>query len=360
MDHPLLRKAATESLKRNIEQSGASSYLTAGRRQFRSLWTRDFLFAANGLALAGFESVRNAQLLLLLNGIRDDGALPRSFDGFSTKARVCLAPLASLPLGNRLRAEYLGEHGTPAADSAPLLILEVLRSGNLALKEALRLKLPLLLPSLPFPLTQPAFSDWQDSARRNGANFYLNLLWWAAFRDLEKDGLLEGRAAAARVALSSFFSGSPLPLDAIGHARLSFDGALLALRFGFFSGEERAQVWRSLRNHPVWQERPGVPVSALYDQKDISWTTRLVGLRHYHDGLTWTWLLALALRFAREQGDAEEETRLAGILERSLLGGLLPEVLDPANDFKAFRSPLYRSECPFSWSAGILLEALLA
>jgi len=360
MDHINLLKAATDSIALNIEHSGKDRYLTAGRRQFRSLWTRDFLFASHGLELAGHAELRDAQLLLLLNRMREDGALPRSLDGFNTKVRVCLAPLLSAPLGQKLHAEYLGEHGTPAADSAPLLILEVLRSKNEQLIKALLSKLPLLLKDKKIPLTQPAFSDWQDSAARTGPTFYLNLLWWAAFQALEKSGLVENKAAPARQALLSFFTESLLPLDSLTDSRLSFDGTLLALRFGFFLGEQRGKLWNALREHPTWRLKPGVPVSAPYKKSEISWTTRLVGLRHYHDGLAWTWLLALALRFARELGDTEEEERLAGILGRSLKNGLLPEVLDPMKQFGAFRSTLYRSECPFSWGAGILAEALLA
>lgn len=358
MTHPTLIAAAKQTLEANLETSGTERYLTAGRRQFRSLWTRDFLFAAHGLALAGHAGARDAQLALLLRHVSPDGALPRSFDGFSTKARVCLAPWLSPALGHELKPEYLGEHGTPAVDSAPLLILETLRSKNQDLIEELARKLTLLLPQTSLPLRQPAFSDWQDSARREGPSFYLNLLWWAALRALDDAGLTKNKEAAARAALDPFCT-KPLPLCELRGSRLSFDGTLLALRFGFFEGKRRLAVWRALRDHTRWRSHPGVPVSEPYLTREISWTTRLVGLRHYHDALSWTWLLALALGVARELHDQEEEARLAEILERSLVNGHVPEVLDPRAGFRPFRSALYRAECPFSWGAGLLAESLL-
>jgi hypothetical protein len=357
--HSALIAAAKQTLEANIELSGTERYLTAGRRQFRSLWTRDFLFAANGLALSGHGPARDAQLALLLRHVRPDGAIPRSFDGFSTKARVCLAPVFSPALGHELKPEYLGEHGTPAVDSAPLLILETLRAGSETLLLELDRKLPLLLrPLSAFPLRQPAYSDWQDSARREGSTFYLHLLWWAALRELESAGLVKQKAASAEEALEPFFAGSELPACVLGQSRLSFDGVLLALRFNYFSGERRKRAWRTLRDHPRWRSHPGVPVSEHYPIREISWTTRLVGLRHYHDGLSWTWLLALGLKFAREMQDHEEEQRLAGLLEGGLQSGQVPELLDPSRSFRPFRSPLYRAECPFSWGAGMLAEAL--
>jgi hypothetical protein len=359
----LLLAAARSSLEKNLELSGDSLYLTAGRNQFRSLWARDFCFAARGLSLAGHKQVVVHQLELLLDHLKEDGTVPRSFDGFSTKLRVVLAPFHSPKLGNRLKPEYFGEHGTRAVDSAPLLILEILATKNPALKNKLAAKLPLLLQQAgkpgELPSRQPPFSDWQDSAKRTGPCFLQNLLWWAAMRALEEDELVStGVANFIRYSLNGFLQG-PLPLSEIGKTQLAFDGALLGLRYQLFS--DRKAVWAALREHPTWREKTGVPVSAPYSSNEISWTTKLVGLRHYHDGLSWTWILALALAAAKEFQDQEEFERITAILEKSLdAEGNIPEILDPQNDFQAFQNRLYKAEAPFSWGAGMLLEALLA
>jgi len=361
VNSPLLQQAALLSLEQNLEASGRNTFLTAGRRQFRSLWTRDFCFAARGLSIAGHAEVAAAQFRLLLDHVREDGSVPRSFDGFSTKLRVCLAPVCSPPLGQKLHTEYLGEHGTLAFDSPPLLILEILRTGDISLREALEKKLPFLLKrARAFPMAQEAFTDWQDSARRTGPCFYLNILWWAAYSELEKVGLAKGISVGIREALKRFFVDSPLPRSSLHGNQLAFDGALLGLRYGFFQGSgARRSVWEALRCHPAWQARTGVPVSEPYAVSEISWTTRLVGLRSYHDSLSWTWLLGLALGAAREFGDEAEFDRIHEILVGSLdSSSFLAEVLDPGKKYQPFQSLLYRSECPFSWGAGLVVEGL--
>jgi glycogen debranching enzyme len=379
---------AEASLTANVASTDQGLFLAAGGHQFGSLWTRDFCFAARGLIAAGRSDVVASHLSLLLELSRpEDGLVPRVLESVPSWKRViahtALRTLPGkwkrMPIRSPLFAEYEGEHGTISMDSNALVLRAVhdfvTMTGDRSWLEAHR---PGIERVLGFCLSrteggrtlarQGRFEDWQDSSSREGHTFYVNFLILLAFDRMARLGF-EAPAGTSglrqQIAHGFFEDRSSLPRSHAQLASISLDGALLLLTEEMPMSEASSldDIYLELRRHPIWTraEIPGVATFPDYPKSWISWTTKIVGLRHYHDQLLWTWLSALAAKAACQLGDLAEARRILQTLEAlAIRDGGLGEIHEPASGLPLVKTWLYRSELPFSWSAGATLEALSA
>ncbi len=338
-----LREIAEQSLRANIIPTAQGTLCVAGAHQFRTLWTRDFCYAVPGLIAAGHEDVVKRQLRVILSFMRTDGLLPRGLDVTSPKARVVNALAGNLfkdflSYKQPLRPEYLGEHRTVAFDSnvlwlqaAKLVDLE----GDLPFAKLMKL----YSKNADGLYEQPKYSDWMDSLKREGPQALFHLQMWRTLRALgiETDSL-------SRVIKAKWF--------AADHAILkeSTDTLLLALELGF---GEVARLVEEVRRRPI-----GVP-ALEQPESEVSFTTRIVGLRHYHDGFAWAWLAAETARVMLSH-DPSFSAKIFSELEALCVNeGAVPEIYVAGTD-RAVKVRLYRSEMPFTWGAAKILEALAA
>ena len=375
-----LHRVATESLLANVLATDGGYGVAAGANQFRSLWTRDFCFAGRGLLRSGRGDVVGDHLAVLLEQRRDDGLLPRTLDSMDAKLRVAwvcarrLVPLLPGPprLRGRLKPEYQDQHGQLAIDGNALAVLLALALGARqpawwerhvqGARAAFAFYGPRVRRGL---VQQPPFSDWQDSVRRKGATFYTNLLVWATAQGLVRAGFdeLAAPAAALRVALERTFGGQPLYRSVAGKPFVSLDGNLLAIDLGFVVGARAIDLYEALRASAFWT-RDGTPGWNTTPDYPASWRNpgvQLVGLGHYHDRLRWSWLTSLAAKVAADMGDlAAAEHALEHLAACAARDDGIAEIYREQAPHRLWRSPLYRSEIPFSWGAGMCLDALHA
>jgi hypothetical protein len=396
-----LYASARRCLEGNVVTVGSRAVLVAGQHQFRSLWTRDFCFAARGLlALGRVDVVRDHVTLLLTHRRERDALIPRLMDstvpGWWRVVRYFAKDLVSRTLpwrgrgvatGGRLREplhpEYRSEHRVEAIDSNLLVFLTAVayleRTSDTAWWDAHE---PRLLEVLRHYerhrdpaglLRQGAFTDWQDSVRREGRTFYTNLLQWRALsaalrfpRLREGLALNENGVAALRQKLHEVFfdADSGLYRSLEGAPHISLDGNLLALDLGFAGGgaaEPRA-LFESLRAHPLWRGSAGMPGFVTVPDYPHAWLAphvKLGRIHRYHDQLYWSWLMALSAKVARAAGEhAEAERILARLDALARRDGTIHEVYAHSPALPPFESWIYRSESHFSWGAGMLLDAL--
>jgi hypothetical protein len=128
----------------------------------------------------------------------------------------------------------------------------------------------------------------------------------------------------------------------------STDSLLLALELGFGEAEKIAA---EIRRRPV-----GVP-ALEQPLGEVSFTTRLVGLRHYHDGFAWAWLAAETARVMRPYDRAFSDHIFDDLARLCMNEYAVPEIYF-AGSHRAVKTRLYKSEMPFSWGAAKVLEAL--
>ena len=141
---------------------------------------------------------------------------------------------------------------------------------------------------------------------------------------------------------------------------ISLEGNLYALEDDLFlNDEEKINLYKNLVQSKLWNAIPGIPTVPDYPKKQISYTTKLVGLRHYHDGFTWPWLTAFSAKIAGLMGDSTTQRFLMEKLQEwAIRDNAIHEVLNPKKDFRPVRKPFYRSESPFSWASGFVLDSL--
>lgn len=349
--------------------------LTAGAKQFRSVWTRDFCFAAGGLVAAGRPEVVQSTLRAILSKQRADGLLPRLLDDRSWMLRVILGSLGrERPLEKKLKPNYIGEHGAPAIDGNALVAWAASKVEDAAFaKEAL----PILTRALMYYegrmkdglVVQPPFSDWQDSIKaRRGRVFFTNLIVWkglhsaaaVAERAGETGASFRGRAEILRARILAHFwdeaTGTFSNIERGGP--LSCDGMLFAVAWGFVDAVTAPRIMAALEGARVftpWGPRCAIPD---YSFAARGWITRLAGIPDYHDRLIWLWQSALAVRAWKAVGEPARARLLAleiaAILERDQAAG---EVYEPETGLPVKRR-FYKSESPFSWGAGMVVEVL--
>jgi glycogen debranching enzyme len=379
-----LRAVAERSLAGNIIELDSGPVLRAGSRQFQALWTRDFCFGARGLAAIGRADVVRSHLALLLAHLREaDGLVPKYFDSLSIYVRYFKLTLLGKtsevqePLTPGFKAG-IPPHESIDSNALVLLVADdyARRSGDRAwwdlhepaLVKAYRYYDPFLEGGI---LRQGAFADWQDSVNRAGWTFYTNILYAAASeRLLEREAFGISRAALAQqreaIRQRFFEPATGLYHSIAGEPYVSLDGLLLAIDLGVFpaASQEARALYAALQAHPLWTGKAGIPGFATFPNYPDAWvdpSVRWFGVRHYHDSVYWSWLLALSAKVAGTMGDDESRERILSRLEEAARrDGAICEIYHPDPELKPYRSRLYRPESPFSWGAGMILDALSA
>lgn len=366
----------------NVVNTSEGPFLRAGAHQFQSLWTRDFCWAALGLLSVGEVEVVKNHAEFLLRRLNKKGLLPRLIDAQSSALTVLLNTLFRfLPSTwrrvdyqhKKLRCEYKGEHGTLAIDSNFLLILLMLEADQKGFHELLNCNKEALLRAYNFYegladeglIVQPIYSDWQDSVQREGKSLYVNMLYWRATDLLLKIGWLDEQKHSSveiRNRLQEvFYCHQTGLLKSYEKANVfSLDGWGMVLLYDFYSQEDAHQFYARLKKHPLWKSFGyGLCSYPNYAREKVSWTTKMVGLRHYHDHMSWSWLIGWQLAIAKKMQDIEEEQNILQHLSVLLKAkNDLYEIYEPLA-IKPFCHWTYAAEYPFSWGLGVCLWALL-
>ncbi len=375
-------KIAEQALRANILCLDSGYYLTAGHHQFRTLWTRDFCHSVKGLLLIDRSDVVENHLGLLVQSARaKDGLVPRVLDNHLVQMRVAWESLRSLvpqlrglSLRDPLRPQYVDEHGSFAIDSNLLVIragLELAKHTEdwrwwqrqeESLKKIFSWYEDKLRDGL---IQQPPFSDWQDSARRQGPTFLTNLLYFEVAEQLQSLGWslpIDLTKMREQIKSTFFCPRQKVFLSLPNSPLVSLDGNLLAiLNPHFMSDSERLRLWSQLKEHPLILANQGLFGQCShphYRNRDLAWHIRVARYHSYHSQLAWSWLMGLGLSAALVVQDEETVDQQIRHLIRVLLrDSTVHEIYEPKEEWKPFRSWLMGSEFPFSWGAAYLIEA---
>ncbi|MFN8369935.1 MAG: hypothetical protein U0T83_04830 [Bacteriovoracaceae bacterium] len=383
---PWLHYIAKSSLERNIVNIKSGRYLMAGEKQFSSLWTRDFCFAAKGLLFSGNADVVKSQLNKLIKSKRkQDSLIPRTLDSISAQIRVFVTTTSAgripmqliSPLRDPLRPEYTDQYGSAAIDSNILFLYAALSyvkftndykwwyDNQKALKEIYDFYIPKMKNGF---IEQDKFSDWQDSANRSGFTFYTNLLYYIVSKDLEQFsyfGINPNENKLFRQKLIDTFYDENVGIfnGVIGIKLYSLEGNLIAIENNLFEDEEKTrELYLSLKKHNLWSYKVDLPGIATYPNYPSNWVSpflKFVGLRNYHGAIYWSWLIAYSAKISYLMNDKNEGQRILNKLQEiALRDGVIYEIYRQNDNLTVWNSFLYKSEGPFSWGSGVTIEAL--
>ncbi|MBU6388910.1 hypothetical protein KGQ71_00140 [Patescibacteria group bacterium] len=212
---------------------------------------------------------------------------------------------------------------------------------------------------------------WAESVLKRGAISFTNMCYLKAlwtmeemsrqFGEEEKAESYRQRAERVRASIQKwlwsdddggYFS------DWYGthrHHHFATDGNLLAVWWDIATPQQAEKIQEKITALALEDE---VPIRLAYDQYDfwrICIYNRVGGMKDYHVGFSWTWLGCVDAIAKQKCG---EPALAANILERIadviVRDGTVHEIY---NKGKAVRTPLYKSENPWAWGAGIFLLA---
>lgn len=381
-------KSATRTLDLNtLKMDTGNKAIYAGGNQFRTLWVRDFCYSVEGLVLDGQNTLVKYQLSLIFSFLSREGLLPRGLDFISPKWRVVQNtilkwlplfrnqyPTAESEFKRIIKAEYFGEHGTPAMDSNALFVLAYCNYADK--NKDWFLSDTQLLSLLDYYnrhrtgdlFDQPPFSDWQDSVLRTGPLALLQLQILSAYESsvtLKRlpESHFNIKTFKNKILESFFDPNSYLFYQDTSKKRLSLDCYGFIFRYGLFSDViDLKRLYLSLKASALWQHigGPGVPVFPKYQETEVSWTTKMVGLRHYHDGFHWGWLIAEAAYIAKTNSDINEYQHIVDRYSACFQPdqNLAEIYIASGNQLTEYSGLFYRSENPFTWTAAKWLAAL--
>ena len=365
---------AEKSLQTNIMSLPSGKFVTAGQNQFLTLWTRDFCHAVRGLIAIGEADVAKNHLSYLLKNLREDGLVPRVVDNRVVQFRVAwqsfrkLCPiLPKLAFKEPLIPQYTDEHGSNAFDSNVLFMLAVLMlddsyfaANETELKKVWSWYDDKFRDGL---IYQTPFADWQDTTKREGYTFLLNLFYFLAASRLQKKGWeIKINLTHFKTKIHETFFKDGLYISQVGYPQVSVEGNLFAIEASEFLSEDgKISLWEKLKAHQIISLDQAIGRCSYPDwpESDLAWHIKFANLKRYHGSLSWSWLMGLGLKVSKIMKDekmiAMQMAHIEKILNRD---GEVYEVYDPSKNFMPWGSWLIKSEHPFAWGSGYLVEGL--
>ncbi len=365
---------AKNNIASNIIEISGKQYLSAGKNQFRSLWTRDFCFSAEGLLLLGHDKVVKDHLdFLIANRRKKDDLIPLYMDSISPMIRVVTGSINSLLNSNielkspsKLKPYYLinGQH--PSIDANILTLyasMKYLQKTND--QEWYQQNLKNLLAIFKYYeqkktdgiIYQTAHSDWQDSAKRVGFSFFTNILYYQVaeyFKFIPKDELRELKDKIH----SAFYDPSTgIYLSMLGKKQYSLDGNLWAIEYNIFNNAET--LYLNLLNSNLLKQFGllGNATYPSYNARELYLQVRISKLNEYHGKLYWSWLLNKSAKVSLLMNDHAQFKIQNDFLQNLYLSNKdIQEVYDPNKEYAPFTSTLYDSEKNFTWGSSTYIE----
>lgn len=364
---------AKSALEQNITKLKQGSFLSAGSHQFKSFWTRDFCFASVGLLEINRGDVVRNHLEYLLTHRRKDNLVPLYVDSMNPVNRVIAGTVfnavrldTGLPVTEDIKAFYLVNGKFEAIDSNLMVLYASLAYYNYTKDmdwfNKHRADFKLIFDFYKSKINdglilQPEHADWQDSAKRKGKTFFTNLLYYHMGK--QYSFLNEAELHTLRDKLVEVFYDRKAGLfkSIAGRNLISLDGNLWAIDHNLIADKDK--LYQNLTNHPLFRQfsMPGYATYPSYSGDDQYIQVKVVGLTEYHGNLFWSWLMAYSAKVAFKENDQARFQNYYAQLERVLnRDRTVYEIYRNDDDKTPMQTLLYKSESPFSWGAGFVLD----
>jgi len=364
---------ALENLKENIIQHEGKLYIVAGAIQFHTIWIRDFGYCVDILHKLGLDKIIDNTIELYLNHLIKDskGHLygPKCFDSMNPETRVVNASARhtfnmhrkKTPINKLDPHMYKDSRNAIAIDSNVMICLAALNT-NIYKKHINTLKELLNWYSTKDAdglIIQTGFSDFQDSQRREGVVFNINLMYYVCIKKYKQKGYDLGinLKELKKKIISVFYD----PIKGIfisqkNEKYICLLDNLLAIKYKFIPVKK---LYLSLKNSELWSASklkiPGFPTWP--HNKDVHIQVKFGYLTDYHNDIYWGWLMAFSAAISFEMDDKKEGHKIYNILEHiAIRDGTLSEIYKPEPNFPIFESSTYSSERPFTMSSCYALK----
>ena len=349
----------------------------AGLNHFKDYWARDSFFASYGaLALNDYEIVKE-NLLHFLNNKGSDYQIPLRV-GKNALGIVC--SYYGWKIGFNRIPIYKSDksHGKPADQNSLFIIsayeyIKKSKDKKFVLDHILDFEKIMLWnfkQSNDLLIQEEFYCNWADSVKKSGTVLYTNVCHCHALYALSKLFLIAKDKQNSKKYLrihekvkkkinELFWSGEHY-LDWINEDKIfnyfSTDGNVLAVLWDIANLTKSKHIEEASQIFDL-NEIPSQCVHPNYPSNLVSMQLRMLGLKDYHNGLSWIWLgciNALAKhKLGRKKEAKELIERIAGLIIK--YNGVF-EVYN--KNGKPVKRLIYRSEQPFAWSSGLFIYAV--
>lgn len=369
---------------------GTQKYALAGPDQYYYFTARDFAWSAPGLMDMGHSDAVRDTLLLAFSLQRGDGLIPRDILPDRTDVRYIVGSLGiALPYLPPFHGVFVSENDVVTLDTQAIIPWAaseyVLRTHDAKIAQNLFEPAERALQFVEKNYfgdglvdKQAPFADWEDSIARTGKVAYTNELYVLALRGLADWATFLGKTDRANDYLTRAmqqqvrFHDHFLETDTQGNLRirnfdgddhLTFDANIMAVAYGLVSKEESQGIMRTLRDSPLWRPIPGRATYPDFPDSMKSKLPKLIGNGSYHDSQYWMWMTATAAMAERAIGNKEgcnfilDEIATLVVRDGAACEDYWPATVDGVQTLVPFRIPLYHSECPLTWTSGMVRHA---
>jgi len=361
-----LHSLALDSISGNIINIDDKFYITAGSTQFHTVWIRDFGYSTDTLHKLGLDAIIDDTVELYLKHLIKDsnGYLygPKCFDSMNPEARVVFNSIRytigmskiKYPIKKLKPYFYKDSRNSVAIDSNVMICLAALTTG--IYKKHIHELLSLLewyssKKNNIGLIVQGGYSDFQDSQRRQGVVFNINLLYYVCVSKYKKLGHDIGinLKELKNNIISTFYD----PVLGIFKTQqnekyICLLDNLLAIKYDF---SDSNKLYKSLKKSKLWGgsnlKLPGFP--CYPSNNDVHIQVKFGNLNDYHNDLYWGWLMAFSATIAFKMGDKKEGIKIYNkIIEMASRDIMLFEIYRPEHDMPAFISRTYKAEENFT------------
>lgn len=371
---------AVEIAKNDLNDCCKSPGIIAGKRHFDDFWARDSFFASWGfIATKDFEKAKS-NLDFFIKFQRLDGLIPRRIDRFYLPR---LKYLGIKILRKNLKPIYKGRFNNPNIDPNSVFVItaekyfsaskdsEWLTRNIYSIKKALYWLKQQDIENDGL-IDEGNLSNWMDTVskfKNKGATLYSNILAWKALESGEKlhnivgsqfpIELKEWKNLLKEKINQTFWNGEYFCDWFDDGKRFDYfttDGNVLAIILGFTTDDQAKLIIRAIKKYFGNEYLPPPVNFPTYPKKYLALRHALSGLPGYHNGYgRWLWISCLsALAHKLSMASNDITLKQIGIVSDWIVKG--EKVYEVYNsDGTPFDRPLWKSEAPFAWSAGIFL-----
>lgn len=226
-----------------------------------------------------------------------------------------------------------------------------------------------------FLLEQDAYSDWQDSIKKNPETLFTNVCSYKAVLCLsEIAGMIKMPLKKKQYSFmaqmikkqinKAFFTGE-FYTDSLKINELAADqkkpifaggGNMLAVYWGLADKVKTRKIFNFIKNHNL--ENFSIEVNyPNYPDKSILFLFRILRFKEYHNEMIWLWVGLAGVLAYKKTGYKDKALELLTKISRKIVEyNEVYEVYEPTGE--PVKRLFYKSAFPFAWSAGLFIYAV--
>lgn len=370
-------KQAFDIAKKELRDCYGEQGIYAGLHQFKDHWARDSFFASYGaLAIKDYKIVKE-NLLHFLNNRGKDNQIPLRIGKTAVGIALSYFGIRSVDFTRLPIFTSDKSHGKPLDQNSLFIIsayeyVKNSKDGKFLMDNILDFEKIILwnfTHADDLLIEEKYYCNWADSVKKRGKVLYTNVCHCHALNSMGKLFLLAKDKKKSKKYLNIhakvkkkinelFWSGEHY-LDWIDqditYNYFSTDGNILAILWDIADNAKSKHIEEASHIFDI-NDVPSQCVHPNYPINLISVQIRMLGLKDYHNGLSWIWLGCINALAKQKLGMKQEAKeileRIAGLIIK--YNGVY-EIYEKTG--KPVRRWIYKAEQPFAWSSGLFVYA---